>query len=94
VEGEVSWRIEVALRAVLLAEDGEKLQKFLEGYYDGAPEQGQVNDVVRGILVTKVGECEGFFLGKLTSCIEKDLVWRVWEAELNIARKSLELLTI
>jgi hypothetical protein len=93
VEGEVSWRIEVALRAVLLAEDTEKLQKFLEGYYDGAPEQRQINDIIREILVAKVGECEGFLEGMAMSCIESDLVRRVWEAELNIARTCLELLT-
>jgi hypothetical protein len=78
---------------VLLAEEGEKLQKFLEGYYDGAPEQGQVNDIIRGVLIAKVGQCEYFLVEKATSCIERDLLQKVWEAELNIARRSLELLT-
>lgn len=78
---------------MLLAEEGEKLQKFLEGYYDGAPEQGQVNHIIRGVLVAKVGRCEYFLLEEGTSCIERDLLEKVWEAEWNIARRSLELLT-
>jgi hypothetical protein len=93
VDGEVSWRIEVALRAVLLATEEEKLHKFLAGYYDGAPEQAQVNDVLRGILVGKVQQCERVLAVKWSSCVEGDLVEKLWEGELSIARKALEILT-
>lgn len=92
IDGDGSWRVEVALRAILLAAEEEKLQKFLEGYYDGAPEQAKVNDILRGILEVKVGQCEKVLAGKWTSCIEKDMVRTLWEGELNIARKALEVI--
>jgi len=92
LDGIVSWRVEVALRAVLLSTDEETLQRFLAGQYDGTREQGQVNDILRKILVEKVELCETVLALSWTSCIEKDLVRKLWERELNIARATLEIL--
>jgi len=92
LDGIVSWRVEVALRAVLLSTDEEQLQMFLSGHYDGTREQRQVNDILRKILFEKVEQCEKVLALNWTDCIERDLVRKLWEGELNIAKTTLEIL--
>jgi hypothetical protein len=91
MEGEVSFRIQVALRTVLVA-DENVLREFIEGKVDGKEQQSQVDKMLRGILKDKIDACEVALTVKWANCIESRLAQNLWEAELEIARVAYEKL--
>ena len=90
VEGEVSFRIQVALRSI--RGDEQSLLEFVEGKNDGQEEQRYVDGLLRGILGKKVWECERALKKVGGDDIEDIIVEKLWDAELHIARETLEQL--
>ena len=90
VEGEVSFRIQVALRSI--RGDEQRLLGFMEGKNDGQEEQGYVDGLLRGILGKKIRDCETALKKVGGDDIEDIIVEKLWDAELHIARETLQLL--
>jgi len=90
VEGEVSFRILVALRSIQV--DEHSLLEFMEGKNDGQEEQRYVDGLLRGILAKKVRECERALKKLGGDEIEDIIAEKLWDAELHIARETLEQL--
>lgn len=90
VEGEVSFRIQVALRSI--CGDEESLLEFMEGKRDGVEEQGYVDSLLKGILKRKVRECERAIKKSEGDGIEEIIAEKLWDAELHIAKETLEQL--
>ena len=91
MEGEISFRIQVALRSILVLEECE-IRDFMTGNSDGKGEQHRVDMILRRILQEKINACERILEGERKDCIESELVRRLWEAELHIAQVALEQL--
>lgn len=94
MEGEVSFRIQVALRSILASEECE-VRDFMEGKSDGNREQRRVDTILRTILQEKINACEGILEERgndRIDRIESEFVWKLWEAELHIAQVALEQL--
>jgi hypothetical protein len=89
-DGEDSFRIQVALRTVVLDLDLQEdvLRLFMEGRDDGGEQQGDVDRILKGILVGIAEVCEN----ALEGVFEKDIIRRLWEEDLEIARSALHLL--
>lgn len=89
-DGEDSFRIQVALRSVVLDLDlrEDVLKLFVEGRDDGGEQQGDVDRILRGILVGITEVCEN----ALEGVFEKDIIRRLWEEDLEIAKNALHLL--
>ena len=91
-DGEVSFRIQVALRSVLVSEERE-LREFMEGREDGSRHQGQVNQILKEILTVKIKACEAALMEvKDTECIEGKFIRKLWEGELQIVRVAYDQL--
>lgn len=90
VEGEVSFRIQVALRSI--CGDEQSLLEFMEGKRDGVEEQGYVDSLLKGILQRKVSECERAIKKSDGDGIEEIIAEKLWDAELHIAKETLEQL--
>jgi len=88
VEGEVSFRIEVALRSI--QGDEQSLLGFMDGRRDGEEEQGYVDGLLREILGKKVRECERALKKLGGNEIEDIVAEKLWDAELHIAKETLE----
>ena len=88
VEGDISFRIRVALRTVRL--DEQSLFEFMEGRRDGHEEQGYVDGLLKGILRKKVEECEGALNRLCEDKVEDIIAQKLWDAELHIAKETLE----
>jgi hypothetical protein len=86
MEGEVSFRIQVALRSILVEE--EVVRKFMEGKDDGAAQEKKVDTILRGILKKKVGACETALSTKVDGP-QANISRLLWESELEIARVAL-----
>jgi hypothetical protein len=84
-DGEVSFRIQVALRSVLVSEESE-LREFMEGREDGARYQDQVDGILQEILISKIEACRVALDVEDKECIESTFIQRLWEGELHIAR--------
>ena len=91
MEGEVSFRIQVALRSILVSEECE-VRDFMAGKSDGNREQHRVDTVVRTILQEKINACERILEERGKDCIESEFIRKLWEAELQIAQVALEQL--
>lgn len=90
VEGEASFRVQVALRSI--RGDEQSLLEFMEGKRDGLEEQWEVDGSLKGILTRKVSECERA-LKKLGGDEIQDIIAeKLWDAELHIAKETLEQL--
>src|SRR5579859_1398658 len=86
MEGEVSFRIQVALRSILVEE--EVVRKFMEGKDDGAAQEKKVDTILRGILKMKVSACETALSTKVDGP-QANISRLLWESELEIARVAL-----
>jgi hypothetical protein len=93
MEGEISFRIEVALRSVLVSEE-KVLREFMEGRNDGEDQAAQVDDILRKILLEKIDVCERTLEMKKEDCIEGNLIRKLWEMELHISKVAQEVITI
>jgi hypothetical protein len=91
MEGEISFRIQVALRSILVSEECE-VRDFMEGKSDGNREQRRVDTILRTILQEKINACEGILEERGNDRIESEFIWKLWEAELHIAQVALEQL--
>jgi hypothetical protein len=89
-DGECSFRIQVALRTVVMDLDVQEdvLKRYMEGTDHGGEQQGDVDRILKGILVGIAEVCEKALEGAL----EKDITRRLWEEDLEVARTALHLL--
>ena len=92
MDGEVSFRIQVALRSVLVS-NVDLVREFMEGKSDGKDQQGQVDNIVRKILFEKVKACKEALAREGPECIEDEIVRKLWDAELQLARIAQGKLT-
>ena len=86
-DGEVSFRVQVALRATVL--DVEGLQAVVEGRDDGEEQQDLVDGMIKKILGRKVASAT-----HALSVLEGDdevtlLARKLWASDLYIARLAL-----
>ena len=91
MEGEVSFRIQVALRSILVSER-HQLRDFMEGRSDGKEEQSPVDMILRRILHEKINICERTLNEDWKDCVESNFIRRLWGAELRVAQVALEQL--
>jgi hypothetical protein len=89
-DGEVSFRIQVALRAGMI-EEGD-VRAFMEGKTDGKAEQVLIDMILKRILSEKVGACEDALKDFVDSSFEGRVIRDLWESELEIARRAYERL--
>jgi SET domain len=90
MEGEISFRVQVALRSILVSE--AELREFMEGKNDGEDQKGAVDEILRRILSEKMVVCEQALALEKQDCIEADFTRRLWERELHISRIAQEQL--
>jgi len=88
MEGEVSFRIQVALRSILVSEERE-VRDFMEGKSDGKTEQSRVDTILQRILQEKISVCERTLKAEGKDCIESNFIRRLWGAELHVAQVAL-----
>lgn len=91
MEGEISFRIQVALRSILVSEEQE-VRDFMAGTSDGNGEQRRVDMILERILQEKINACERVLEGRGKDCIESEFVLRLWKDELHIAQVAMEQL--
>jgi hypothetical protein len=94
--GEVSFRIQVALRAVILDPRKEEsiLRQFMEGTSDGNAQQREIDEMLKRLVKQKIQECENALATVQKDCIEGNIVRQLWEAELNIAHVAYRHLNV
>lgn len=87
-DGEVSFRIQVGLRSVLLnpMKHEDALRQFMEGQNDGNAQQREIDGILKRILDEKIRECKKALVTFEDECIEGRMVRRLYESELSIAQ--------
>jgi len=87
-DGEISFRIQVALRIGIGRRERE-VRGFLLGERDGREEQDEVDRALRNVLERKVVESEKFLKELKGEGNEVGIIRALWEAELQIAKTAL-----
>jgi hypothetical protein len=95
-DGEVSFRIQVALRAVILDPRKEEsmLREFMEGRIDGNTQQHEIDELLKKILKHKIQECEKALATVQRSCIEAKTIQLLLESEMSIAQVAYRHLNV
>lgn len=87
-DGEVSFRIQVALRMGIGRREVE-VRGFMLGERDGREEQDEVDRALRNVLERKVVESEEFLKELKGEGDEVGIIRTLWEEELQIAKTAL-----
>jgi GTP cyclohydrolase III len=86
----MSFRIQVALRTVVIDIDKQQdiLRRFMEGKDEGIAQQRKVDRILKGILTDIAKHSEV----ALKVGVGKDVIKKLWEENLRIAKAALDAL--